>query len=92
MSKRFGLDICLHIRGRGKQDLYTTDNNLLWPHRIRDVIVSSFDCKSFIAYFRQEKSYPIPRVLTPASIEKHEQGFDESSKEGSVHVKIHMEI
>lgn len=80
MSKRFGLDICLQIRGRGKQDLYTTDNNLSWPHGIRDVKVSRAEHEIPSTYLLQEKSYPIPRVLTPASIEKHERRCDKPNK------------
>ena len=41
MSKRFGLDICLQMHGRGKHDLYTSYIDLSWPQGIKDLIVSN---------------------------------------------------
>lgn len=61
--------------------IYTTDNNNLpWPHGIRDTIASRADGEISSTHLLQEHSNPLPHILTPSILNKYERRVDESSK------------
>jgi len=40
MVTSFGIDIFLHVRGKSKQKIYTSSEDLSWPAGIKDIVVS----------------------------------------------------
>jgi hypothetical protein len=40
MVTSFGVDIFIHVRGKSKQKIYTSSEDLSWPAGIKDIVVS----------------------------------------------------
>lgn len=65
MRNHFNIDICVCIRRSSTQDIYVSDDQLLWALGLADIIVRRP---------ARTKSLPIPTVITLASlVEKHRE-------------------
>jgi len=71
MATCFGIDIYMHSRWKGKQEIYTSYKDLSWPPGVKDMVVSLQLPSLFLHIANPAKStyYPPPVIKTPASFE-----------------------
>jgi len=71
MATSFGIDIYMHSRWKGKQEIYSSYKDLSWPPGVKDMVVSLQLPSLFLHLANPAKStyYPLPVIKTPASFE-----------------------
>ncbi|KAF2240213.1 hypothetical protein BU26DRAFT_263491 [Trematosphaeria pertusa] len=84
MRERFGIDIYLHIRRTGRQDIYTSYDDFSWPKGIKDTIVS----QHYLSFLdstdpAEANCYPLPNTMTPANFEQDTEKAEEKGQKES---------
>jgi hypothetical protein len=70
LATSFGADIFIQARRKSKQNLYTSFEDLSWPPRIKDIVVSlQLAFILHLANLAKANSYPLPAIMTPTSFE-----------------------